>query len=74
MTLSELLPGQECIICSIDCEESMKRRLLDIGLVNGARIRCTGSNPGGNMHAFLIHGAVMAIRVSDCRKISVRAC
>ncbi len=72
MTLNKLLPGQEGFVCGIDCDENMKRRLLDMGLVNGTRIRCTGSNPGGSMHAFLIHDAVIAIRISDCRNISVR--
>lgn len=74
MTLNELSPGQEGYICDIYCDENMKRRLLDMGLVNGTYVKCTGSNPGGNMHSFLIHDAVMAIRVSDCKNISVRMC
>lgn len=74
MTLSELFPGQAGYICGISCDDDMKRRLLDMGLVNGTYIKCTGSNPGGNMHSFLIHDAVIAIRVSDCKNISVRTC
>ena len=74
MTLNELFPGQSGIICGIYCDENMSRRLLDMGLVNGTSVKCAGSNPGGNMHSFLIHDAVMAIRVSDCKNISVRTC
>ena len=74
MNLSELSPGQAGLVCGIYCDENMKRRLLDMGLVNDTYVKCTGSNPGGNMHSFLIHDAVIAIRVSDCKNISVRTC
>ena len=47
---------------------------LDMGLVNGTSVKCAGSNPGGSMHSFIIHDAVIAIRISDCRNISVRTC
>ena len=74
MNLSELSPGQAGLVCGIYCDENMKRRLLDMGLVNGTNVKCTGSNPGGNMNSFVIHNAVIAIRVSDCKNISVRTC
>ncbi len=74
MNLSELSPGQAGLVYGIYCDENMKRRLLDMGLVNGTYVKCTGSNPGGNMHSFVIHNAVIAIRVSDCKNISVRTC
>lgn len=74
MTLNDLNPGQCGLVCGIYCDEAMKRRLLDLGLVCGTYVECTGSNPGGSMHSFVIHGAVIAIRLSDCRNISVRVC
>lgn len=74
MTLNNLLPGQTCFVCDISCDENMKRRLLDIGLLNGTYIKCCGINPGGSMYSFIIHDAVIAIRVTDCKNITVRLC
>jgi ferrous iron transport protein A len=43
----------------------MRRRLLDLGLVPGAEVRCMGRSPAGDPSAFLICGAVIAIRRAD---------
>lgn len=52
---------------------SMRRRLLDIGLINNTRVECLGRSPGGDPSAFLIRGAVIAIRSEDLKDILVMA-
>ena len=49
----------------------MRRRLLDIGLIPGTRVECIGKSPGGDPKAFLIRGAVIAIRAEDADGIAV---
>jgi len=51
----------------------MRRRLLDIGLIENTDVECLGRSPGGDPTAFLIRGAVIAIRSEDCRDILIHA-
>ena len=49
-------------------------RLLDIGLVENTEVECLGQSPLGDPCAYLIRGAVIAIRSEDCRGILVQPC
>ena len=46
-------------------EPAMRRRLLDIGLIPGTRVTCTAVSPAGDPAAYLIRGAVIALRGRD---------
>ena len=50
---------------------SMRRRLQDIGLVEGTRVECLQKSPSGDPVAYLIRGAVIALRSEDAGKILV---
>ena len=43
----------------------MCRRLFDLGLVPGTSVTCTAVSPAGDPAAYLIRGAVIAIRGKD---------
>ena len=43
----------------------MRRRLQDIGLISGTRVECVGVSPLGDPAAYLIRGAVVALRSRD---------
>ena len=47
----------------------MRRRLLDLGLIEGTVVECLYESPGGALSAFLIRDAVIALRRSDSRDI-----
>ncbi len=70
-TLCDVLPGQKAKIKQVNHCGSIRRRLLDIGLVSGTVVECVGKSPCGDPKAFLIRGAVIAIRSEDCKKIAV---
>lgn len=53
---------------------SLRRRFLDIGLIQNTVVRCLGRSPSGDPAAFLIRGAVIAIRSVDGRQIWVTPC
>lgn len=61
------------MVCSLTASGGMRRRLQDLGLVEGARVECVGRSPGGDPSAYLICGAVIAIRAQDGRNVLVRA-
>ncbi len=50
---------------------AMRRRLNDIGLIPGTRVECLGRSPGGDPSAYLIRGAVIALRRSDSQNILI---
>ncbi len=70
-TLKDILPGEEARIQALCCTGSMRRRLLDIGLTENTPVVCLGRAPGGDPCAYLIRGAVIAIRAKDGEKILI---
>lgn len=70
--LNQLSPGESAIIAALECRGGIRRRLLDIGFINGTRVECVGQSPHGDPKAFLVRGAVMAIRSEDSRHILIR--
>lgn len=70
-SLSQLLPGQRARIRSIHTDGAMRRRLLDLGLIEDTEIMCLGRSPLGDPSAYLIRGAVLAIRARDSRRILI---
>ena len=71
--LNDIAPGQHAVVSRLQSTGSMRRRLLDIGLVENTDVECLGRSPGGDPSAFLIRGAVIAIRSEDCADILIRA-
>lgn len=69
--LSQLNLNNKAIIVKISSVGSMRRRFGDIGLVENTEVECVGISPAGNPKAFLIRGAVIAIRNEDSKDILV---
>ena len=72
MNLCSLKPGESAVVEMLTANADMRRRLLDIGLVNGTRVECVGRAPCGEIAAYLIRGAVIAIRDEDSARILVK--
>lgn len=70
--MNEIKIGDKAVVETLLVHGSMRRRLLDIGLVQGTRVECIGKSPLGDPAAYLIRGAVIAIRNDDCRDVLVR--
>jgi ferrous iron transport protein A len=71
-TLDNILPGESARVVKLGSREGIRRRLQDIGLIEDTRVECVGQSPSGNPLAFLIRGAVIALRRDDCADILVR--
>lgn len=69
--LDEIKFGESAIIKRINTAGTIRRRLMDIGLVENTRVECVGKSPLGDPAAYLIRGAVIAIRSRDCADIIV---
>ena len=70
-TMNELNTGESASVLRLRVHGAMRRRLLDIGLVEGTRVECLGKSPSGDPSAYLIRGAVIAIRSEDSRDILI---
>jgi len=73
MSLNDIRPGERAVVSALRSVGSMRRRLLDIGLVENTCVECVGRSPCGDPSAYLIRGAVIAIRAEDSSGIMVRA-
>lgn len=69
--LNDIVPGQRARVLNISSCGLIRRRLLDLGLISGTKVECLGSSPLGDPKAYLIRGAVVAIRAKDSRHIAV---
>ena len=70
-TLNELKKGDKAIIRELKIEGSMKRRLLDIGLIKNSIVECVLESPLKDPKAYWIRGALIAIRDNDAKKIII---
>ena len=68
--LNNLKVGRSAQILRVD-ESELKQRFLDLGIVPGAYVQCVGKSPHGDMKAYIIKGAVIAIRSSDSETVLV---
>lgn len=69
LNLSALPPGESAYVTSIGTGPDMARRLTDLGLIPGTRVTCLIRSPAGDPRAYLIRGALIALRNSDARHI-----
>ena len=71
-SLCDVNVGETAVVERLCIHGAMRRRLLDIGLCDGTEVRCVGRSPMGDPGAYLIRGAVIAIRDCDGKRVMVR--
>lgn len=72
ISLSELLPGSKAIITDLCAEGGMRRRLQDLGFVEGSEVDCINISPLGDPTAYRISSTIIALRHEDADKIKVK--
>ena len=70
-TLNTIPEGGKVRVSRVLSSGSMRRRLLDIGLIEGTDVECLQRSPAGDPVAYLIRGAVIALRAEDASQILV---
>ena len=69
--LNDPQPGQQAIVQELRSTGSIRRRLLDMGLIPGTQVTCQGRSPAGDPAAYLIRGAVVALRARDAASVGL---
>ena len=70
--LNNLKVGHEARVQTLRSSGSMRRRLQDIGLIEGTKVECLHKSPAGDPVAYLIRGAVIALRSEDAGAVLVK--
>lgn len=70
--LCSLKPGQRGKISSVRLFGNMRRRLFDIGLIEGTEVECVLKSISGEPTAYRIRGSLIALRFEDASKIFVK--
>ena len=70
-SLANLQVGERARVASLLSRGSMRRRLQDIGLIDGTEVECVQKSPAGDPVAYRIRGALIALRSEDSSNILV---
>ena len=69
--LDQLTVGECSTVTDIQSPADMRRRLRDIGLIEGTQIECVGKSPFGDPAAYFLRGTLIALRARDAHLIRV---
>ncbi len=70
-SLKDLKQGQTAKVKSLLSTGNIRRRLQDIGLIEGTDVECLQKSPAGDPVAYLIRGAVIALRSEDSSDVLI---
>ena len=71
--LWELSVGERGEVVRLECKGALRRRLLDMGFSAGTCVEKTGESPSFDPSAYLVKGAVLALRKKDCEGVYLRS-
>lgn len=69
--LDTLSSGERGVIAALDCEPSVARRLMELGLVPGTEIVVIRRAPLGDPLEISVRGVRLSLRRSEARRIHV---
>lgn len=73
MPLSHIKPGERGRIVWVASEDHMQQRLYDLGFRANESLSCVLKSHRGGMSAYLVQGAVIALRQENANEIFVEA-
>lgn len=71
ITLNQIKVGNKAVICKLHNGDGIRRRLLDMGMIPGTVVESVMKSPGGDPTAYLIRGALVALREEESMQIEV---
>lgn len=69
--LSDIGKGSSARIVAIEGKDDIRRRLMELGMVEGTQVRCILMSGGGSMRAYSVRGSVIGLRRRDAAGIIV---
>ena len=71
-TLNEVRLNEEVIIKKINCTGNIKRRILDLGMIEGTKIKPVLKSPLGDPTAYEVRGSLISLREEESKGIEIR--
>lgn len=71
-TLDKIPLNQEVRIKDINCNGTIKRRILDLGMIEGTRIKPVFKSPLGDPTAYEVRGSLISLREEESQKIKIK--
>ena len=71
-TLNRIPLNTDCKIEKLNCDGIIKRRLLDLGIIENSNIIPVFRSPFNDPTAYLIRGTIIALRNEDTKNILVQ--
>ena len=71
-TLDKVRTGERGVIVDLPADGAVTGRLTGMGFCEGAEIECALAAPLGDPRAYLIRGALIAVRQNDAREIKIK--
>lgn len=65
--------GKKARVKALISDGSVRRRMLDLGLISDTEVKALQKSPSGDPVAYDIRGAVIALRSEEASKILVEA-
>lgn len=72
MTLRDLKPGQEGTVASIATVGAMKRRIMDMGITPGVKVKIIKTAPLGDPIEVNVRGYELSLRKEEAQQIGIR--
>jgi Fe2+ transport system protein FeoA len=69
--LDQLAAGERAVIATLDCEPSVARRLMELGLVPGTAVKMIRRAPLGDPLEVAVRGVHLSLRRSEASRINV---
>jgi ferrous iron transport protein A len=70
--LADLRVGQEAEVVALELTGADRRRMLDLGILQGTRLIAEMRSPLGDPVAYRVRGALIALRQAQARQIIVQ--
>jgi ferrous iron transport protein A len=74
MTLDQLIAGQPATVRRIGGSGPVRRRLVDMGITNGAAIEMVRIAPMGDPIEYLVRGYHLSLRKSEAALVEIEPC
>ena len=71
--LSELKPGEEGIVVRVEGPPALRRRLMEMGVVRGTRVKMVRKAPLGDPIEYEVKGYNLSLRAEEADGVYVEA-
>lgn len=72
MTLEEVAMGTSVRVAQLTHKGSIRRRLLDLGIMENTLIQPVLASPSHHMRAYFVKGTLIALREKESKQILVK--